>query len=326
MKQNEGGSSVEAASGLPDSSGLPVLPPAVAILEILLLIVAPALLDHLVPAFPSLNDGQPHFFWLPVLLLSMQYGPVSGLLAAGTAIIFSAFLGWPEQEIGENHFSYLLRIWLQPVLWLAAAIILGQFRLRQIERKEALRQEVLELRTQRQAIADHARNLRQRCELLERTLATRADPDARRLLTAMGRLQSTDAPLAAAAFHDAVRLGFGDCVVSLWVRDNDVLRLTDRQPEGAEARSGLADKGSMGAGEALHTAIVAQGRRLSVLVPGDERDLDGAGVAATPIMDLDGSVLGMLLLERASPAQLDATTTLRLGAVARMLVGRLRKT
>ncbi len=322
MRQSSEGQ-IEGAETAPlETSGLPVLPPAVAILEILLLIVVPALLDHLVPAFPPLNDGHPHFFWLPVLLLSIQYGPVSGLLAAGMAIISSAFLGWPEQEIGENHFSYLLRIWLQPVLWLVTAIILGQLRLRQIERKEALQREVATLRTQRQAISEHARNLRRRCETLERMIATRADPDARLLLTAMGRLQSTDAPLAAAAFRDAVRLGFGDCVVSLWVRDHDVLRLSDRYPSGDDAGA-VKGGGQIGAGEALNVAVVEQGRRLSVLVPGDERELEGAGVAAAPIMDKDGNVLGMLLLETASPAQLDATTTLRLGAVAHMLVNRL---
>ena len=93
----------------------------------------PAALDHFWPSFPTLSQMQPHFFWLPVLLLSLQYGTVSGLLAAGVAIVLTAWLGWAEQEVGENHFNYLLRISTQPMLWLVAALLLGQFRLRQIE-------------------------------------------------------------------------------------------------------------------------------------------------------------------------------------------------
>ena len=87
--------------------GLPVLPPLMALVEILVLMVVPGLLDYFWTGFPSLAETQPHFFWLPVLLLSLQYGTVSGLLAAGVAITITALLGWPDQEVGENHFNYL---------------------------------------------------------------------------------------------------------------------------------------------------------------------------------------------------------------------------
>ncbi|MFV0298111.1 MAG: hypothetical protein ACK5JT_18565, partial [Hyphomicrobiaceae bacterium] len=269
----------------PVQSWLPVLPPPIALLEIALLIVLPAMLDLFVPSFPSLNDTQPHFFWLPVLLLSIQYGSVSGLLAAGTAIALSAFLGWPEQEIGENHFSYLLRIWLQPVLWLSAAIILGQFRMRQIELKTQLLRKVETLTQERHAISEYARNLRRRCDELERSIATRADPDARHLLSALGRLQSTDAPLAAAAFRDAARLGFGKCDMSLWVRSGETLRLSDRMEAMDEPGSRATNVEQLAGDHGLYQAVVTQGRNLSVLVPGDERVLAGAGLAAAPIQD-----------------------------------------
>ena len=71
----------------PAPFGIQVLPPPIALIEIVALIVPFTLLDHFVTSFPNLADIQPHPFWLPVLLLSLQYGTMSGLLAASAAIL-----------------------------------------------------------------------------------------------------------------------------------------------------------------------------------------------------------------------------------------------
>ncbi|MGE0517102.1 MAG: hypothetical protein AB7O71_24505, partial [Hyphomicrobiaceae bacterium] len=205
-------------------TGLPVLPPLAALFEIVVLVICPGLLDYFVPGFPSLNETQPHFYWLPVLLLTLQYGSASGLLAAGVAIILANLLGWPEQEIGENHFNYLLRIWLQPVLWIATAVILGQIRLRQIERKQALGRSVALLTQQRAALAEHAQNLRARCDRLERFIATRHEADGLALLSALGRTQTTSAAEAMEALREAVTLACGDCQLAVLSREGDELR------------------------------------------------------------------------------------------------------
>lgn len=303
----------------PQGSGLPVLPPAVALIEIVLLVVAPGLLDYFVPGFPSLNEMQPHFYWLPVVLLSAQYGSLSGLLAAGSAILLATLLGWPEQEIGENHFSYLLRIWLQPVLWIATAVVLGQFRLRQMEKKEALSQAVGELAGQRQAIAEHARNLRARCAHLERLIATRREPEAKALLAALGRIQSDEPGIADRALHEALQLAFGECRAAIYVLEAGRLRLASRHV------NGMAEYApeSIEPQEPLHRAAVGERRQLSVLTPGDEKDLAGRGLAAVPILAPDRSVSGVLLLEQAEAAEIDDGTAARLAAVAALIAMRL---
>lgn len=293
-------------------SRLPVLPPMVAILEILLLVVLPGLLDHFVPAFPSLNDTQPHFFWLPVLLLSVQYGTVSGLLAAGCSILLSALLGWPEQEIGENHFSYLLRIGLQPVLWLTAAIILGQFRLRQIEQKVVLSQTVGELAAQRHAIAEHARNLRTRCETLERIIACRNEPAGQEVLAAIGRVVTGERGSAADALQEMMAAAFPRSVLSLWARDGEGAHLV--------VRHGSPSRGArpvLGSEIPVVTGVLGHGRSVSVLSAGDEATLAGAGLAAVPVFGASGGEpVGLLLLEDADPADLDEHVLLRLAALA----------
>jgi hypothetical protein len=278
-------------------------------------VVLPGLLDHFVPAFPSLNETQPHFFWLPVLLLTLQYGSASGLLAAGAAIVLSSLLGWPEQEIGENHFSYLLRIWLQPVLWLATGVILGQLRLRQIERKEALGRAVAELSSQRRTLADHALSLRERCDRLERLVSTRRGPDARDLLAALGRIDTEEGALDA-----ALGLAFGQSAVSILALEDDVLHVAHRHaPPGAPPSPAPITPESP-----LFAAVAIERRALSVLMPGSELDLDGRGLAAAPIIAADGSVEGAVLLETGEPDDLDADTTHRLRAIAAMVSGRLQ--
>ncbi|MGE0769224.1 MAG: hypothetical protein AB7L90_22495 [Hyphomicrobiaceae bacterium] len=290
--------------------GLPVLPPLAALLEIAILVVCPGLLDLFVAGFPSLNDTQPHFFWLPVLLLTLQYGSASGLLAAGAAIVFASILGWPEQEIGENHFAYLLRIWLQPVLWIAAAVILGQLRLRQIERKQSLAQSVERLTEQRAALAEHAQHLRERCDRLERVIATRHDADAMALMAALGRTQMANPELADEALRKTIALAFGDCRLSVLRLRGDELRTVFRHGAATEFEPGTISPESP-----FFEAVVGRQAGLSVLSPTAAQALDGLGLAAVPILS-GGTVVGAVMLEDCSPDLLDAATLDRLAAIA----------
>ena len=296
------------------TAGLPVLPPAAALAEIGILIVLPGLLDLFVSGFPSLNETQPHFFWLPVLLLTLQYGSASGLLAAGNAIILASLLGWPEQEIGENHFSYLLRIWLQPVLWISTAVILGQLRLRQIERKQTLGREVVALTEQRREIADYASRMRERCENLERLIATRETGDAQALLAALGGALSSSPEIAARALDDALTQAFGDATISVLVLEGDALRPALRHGAGASS-----ERSTISSSSALYLAVVTEAKHLSVLTPGHETILDGHGVAAVPLIAATETIAGVLLLETCAPHLLDHATTDRLATIASVI-------
>ena len=151
---------------------MPVLPPLNAFIELIVFFAVVLFFDAVLQFFPDLNEIKPHPFWFPVLLLSLQYGTVSGLLAAGVSILITTVLGWPEQDIGENHFNFLIRIWAEPVLWIVVALVLGQFRMRQIAQRRALLRKVNRLQTQRDAIEQHSTNLRGRCEMLERRIAS----------------------------------------------------------------------------------------------------------------------------------------------------------
>lgn len=310
-----------APSPLP-TVGIPVLPPPIALLEIFVLIVPLTLLDNFVPSFPNLADFQPHPFWLPVLLLSLQYGTLSGLVAAAVAILATLYIGWPQQDIGENHFAYLLRVWTQPALWIGTALVLGQFRLRQIERKLELQRLVGELTTQRNAIADFSGNLRRRCEALERHIASRrqsSGPSAIDALTHLGAVSWDHLP---AAFAAAVEAVFGPCRATLLVNTGDGLAVAAAAGE----HGGSEQARRIEAAEPIYRAVVVQGRALSVLAAGDEHELRGHGVVAVPVMAAKGErVVGLVKLEDVAPAELSDRTIARLGIVASVVAPALEQ-
>lgn len=291
--------------------GLPVLPPLLAVVELAVLVLAILGFDQL---FPSLNitELEPSPFWAPVLLLSLQYGTVSGLLAAGTVIAITLLQGVPEQNVGENHFAYLLRIWAEPLLWIAVAVLLGQFRMRQIERKQELSRQVHELTSQRAAIAEYANNLRARCAALERELAGRIEPPAQRLLASLTDLRA--GRQLSQALQASLGHAFGDARGGLYLLDDGVLKRAGSDGDHATVpgRAGA----EIGSGHPLHRAVIGEGRSLSVLVRDDEVPLGGIALAAAPVHAPDGSIAGLVMIEDMPPSSLGPSTLAALRAIA----------
>ena len=218
----------------------PVLPPLSALIEIAVLFGVIVGADWL-HAGIDLADIRPHPFWIPVLLLSLQYGTASGLLAAGVAIAITAFNGFPEQSTSETYFAYFLKIWIEPILWVGAAVLLGQFRMRQIARKEALIVQVSELATQHAAVSEYARKLRTHCTALERQIAGRSEPNALLVLAAMNAARLTHVTDEVAtlgnAFARIIGLVLPGARATLYSADATGLRLTAAAEASRSARS-----------------------------------------------------------------------------------------
>jgi hypothetical protein len=287
-----------------------VLPPRFAIVE-LGLFAAVILIERFWEPFPDLSRMNPHPYWVAVLLLSLQYGTISGLLAAMLAIVGSVMIGLVEPEIGESYFAYLVRAWTQPVLWLLTALVLGAFRTRQIEKRDGLLHEVDDLQARGVALVKHARELKDRCDSLERQLVARERPGAERLLDALAQLGAAQDFERFAAFDAALEASFPGCQASLFaVRDHGLeLVHSFNWPAGVHRSPVVAT------GDALERAIVEERRAVSVLRVRDEGVLAGRGLAAAPVRS-GARVVGMLRVEAASPAQLDAALGRRLEVLA----------
>jgi hypothetical protein len=294
-------------------AGLPVLPPGIALVELLVLLVVPILLEWLLPNFPDLTQIQPHPYWLPILLLSLQYGTVSGFLAAIVAIIGAWLIGWPEQDIGENHFQYLVRIWTLPVLWIGTALILGQFRMRQIMQKIELQRQVEKLEHERTTLGDYAKRMRRRCDELERSMTARATPDAVRLVDALAALRSTKVSNIETTFRQCMHALLPEGQASLFVADGDGLTLVASfgWPRNARFARRLETSAP------LTRAVLGDMRAVSSLHPGDELVLAGEGLIAVPAM-LPGrsAIVGMLKAEDLDPGNFIPATVGRLEVLA----------
>jgi hypothetical protein len=305
----------------------PVVPPRLALLEIGLLL-AVAVAEYAIEGFPAISRINPHPYWIGILLLSLQYGTVSGLMAAGIAIIGTVLIGMPEPDIEERYFNYLVRVWTQPVLWLLTAMILGTFRARQIEQRDDLRLEVANLRTRGSTLLDHATNLRSRCAMLERRIATRDATDAGQLLASLGRLNEAEPGRWATALKAALAAGFPGAQLSLYAVDGDKVRHVLTHATGPD-KGGTTPPAAIAPDAALLPAVIGARRALSILNPADDSLLQGHGVAAVPVFtDAQGAlprVIGLLIADRLPPAQIDASMTRRLSVIATHLVPALQQ-
>lgn len=289
-----------------------LLPPRVAVLELIALFGLIVGIDWLITDL-QVFQLQPHPFWLPVLLLSLQYGTLSGLMAAIVAILITSFgYPWPEQENGENLYAYAARTFTQPVLWIAAAVMLGQFRLRQIEAKRDLARAVDILTRQREDLASYARGLRARCDVLERDIVSRSEPSSLAALAALEALSagSPGQPVASALEH-------GLAVIFPGASGFIVGRVGDRPVILAEVGE-RRDRPPRVALDGLYKVVVDRGRSLDVLSAEGEAELDGLGMIAVPIPEGAGRV-GALVIDGLRPSLLSPATVPAAAALARAL-------
>jgi len=83
-------------------------------------------------------DVNPHPFWIIVLLVIVQYGQREAVFAALLATAFLLVGNLPEQSLTETMYDYYFRIFLQPLLWIVSALLLGSLRSRQLRERETL--------------------------------------------------------------------------------------------------------------------------------------------------------------------------------------------
>lgn len=317
-----------AAPAAPSRTGLGLLPPFISVIELAAMMLAILLIDWVWPSL-DIHNIQPSPYWLPVLMLSVQYGTISGALAVMAAIAFYFVCAtFPEQGVGENEFTYRLRILSQPILWIGAALLLGQFRMVQLAAKRELTSAVVDLDAQRTTLADYAQRLRTRCDLLEREIAGLPLQYGHGLIEALGALEAATqapnrfvpAPTIEAAVRDILRAAYPGARLSLFARDGNGNGL--RKIASSEASTGLQQ---IPADHPLATAIIQRGAALTVLDAGSDASLTGQGVAAVPVIRAAShtvpgtTVIGMLLIEQASAAAITPALPHQLAALARML-------
>jgi len=264
----------------------------VALVELALFFAAALALD-LLTGGTRFDGVQPHPFWLPVLLLTVQYGTGEGVLAAIVATLALRLGNMPEQLITQDVYQYLYAVSREPILWLVAAVLFGELRMRQLREREELRAGLELARKEADAIARSYRQLK----AVKESLETRVAGQLRTVFTlyqatrAIDKLDEGEIMLGMA---DLIRTVMRPDKFSLFLLNNNTLEaVTNEGWDPEDTYSRLFEATSP-----VFETVIGRQKFLCVARPEDERVLQGEGVLAGPLLSEDtGEVVGMVKVE-----------------------------
>jgi len=286
--------------------------------ELVVLFSSLLLLGYALPEPARLVSISPHPFWLPVLLLSVQYGTGGGLAAAFTAVAVSWLIGWPAQAGNEDFYDYTRRISSEPILWLGAAVVLGGLRGRQQHTLAAVRQQLTVGDAQRQSIGELCNTLKSHCEDLERRMACARDYSIDAGLTVLTDLRNSEPCNLPSSLRAAVDLLFGPAHYAVLLYGER--RLGDRFTlNSIDGRLGNTE-GIIRLSPDLEDALVNGRRHLSIFHDDDVDLLDGTALFAAPIVsEACGRVLGAFLIQSMDAAHMRPELDYSMRAICREL-------
>ncbi len=273
-----------------------------ALLELAAFLVAAAAIDMWLLQPGTLASLKPHPFWIPIILISLQYGTIDGLVAVAACTMTLWLLDWPKPDANEDYFIYLSRTLNEPMLWLGSAILIGEFRLRQISEARRLRTSCDRIDNERKLLAAHLTVTYGRVERLELQLAGIRPDSSTELMEALLMLHRGKPHDA--CFKPAItvcgELALGADGLSLYELVDGALIATVRiGPEAVPAR-----RSRFGSQELLYDRIVRGREVLSSLRARDRNALDAQGMLAAPLCSTrTGETFGMLKIEHMVPLQ-----------------------
>jgi GGDEF domain-containing protein len=276
----------------------------VALIELAILVALIVAIDFLFGDGTRFRAIVPHPFWLPVLLLVVQYGTNEGLIAAifCTAALYLGNL--PPQTIETDIYAYLFAVTLQPTLWVVSAVVFGELRMRQIRREDALRERLGEAEKRNEVLTGAYQQLSKVKEQLEVRVAgqLRTVVSTYQAAKAIEKLGPAEVMLGVS---DLVRAIMAPSKFSIYVTHNDSLEAMIN--EGWEAEDRFQRRFDVSS--ALFQAIVAEKRILCVADPKDERILAGEALLAGPLINADtGSLIGMVKIEALGFLEINVAT------------------
>jgi len=275
-----------------------------ALVETVLFLAVALLVDALLGSGDRFSEISPHPFWIIVLLVSTYYGTNEGLATAALCAIAALAGHIPEQGFNEESTTWLLRVTADPVLWIMAALLLGEIRSGHRHRFEALKGKLENARQQVSAITHAYEMLSEAKSTLEVRVAAQVQtvPSVYRASRAIER-QTTEDVLA--GIPDLVRKVMAPGKFSLFLLNGPSLSVSTS--EGWQASDGLLKK--FDSSSVLFQTIVARQQTLLASDPSHERILANQGILAAPLVHAGtGAIFGMLKIERVGLTGLNPAT------------------
>lgn len=276
----------------------------IAILEALALLIILTLLDVLVFKGNRFWDVNPHPFWIPVLLVTAQYGTNEGLVAALLATLFLLLGNIPEAAEGVDHYDHLYNIVINPILWFLAAFLLGELRMRHMRERNTLIKEVEESQQREDLIADSYKFVKNRKEALEVQVSGQLSSSIEAYRAAKA-VETLDPKSVMLGVEKLVASVLGPQKFSLYIFHDSKLTATilhgwapgDNYTQEIDSYS------------PLYQAVVGQQDVLVIANEQHEQILAGQGILAGPVVDpASNRVVGMLKVEQMDFVSLSLNT------------------
>jgi polysaccharide biosynthesis protein PelD len=255
---------------------------------------------------PRFISVSPHPFWIIVLLISVQYGSNEGLLAVLLSSLILLVGNMPAQQIDQDFYGWLLHVMANPLMWLIAAVVLGEMRMRHVRERDVLVAELVSANEREKTFADSYEKVRTRKERLELNVASqvRTETAAYRAAKAMEKLDPDHVIEGVATM---VESALGADKFSLYLLEGDSLQ--SALTHGWNERDAAALGDGYRSQSTLYQAIIGRKETLCIVNEAHERILAGQGVLAGALFDTEtGIVLGMLKIESLPFLELNLST------------------
>ena len=273
-------------------------------IELALFFLATLVIDYLFFDGNRFRDVSPHPFWLPVLLISVQYGTAGGLFAAIAASVILLTGNLPQQQISQDFYQYLFAVSLKPMMWLVAAVMFGELRTRQIRDRDMLKQALSESRHETTLIADTYLRLKDTTKELEARIASQMRTETTFCQAAIA-ISKLNVDEVLKGIPEAVQCIINPKKFSLFLHNSKQLEmvLQNGWDSSDNCPSTIPDT------SALYKCITEEKIYLSCAKKDHERILQKQGVLAGPLLHpKTGEVIGMLKIEDIAFIDLNIST------------------
>ena len=247
-------------------------------------------------------SGLPHPFWIPVLLMSGQYGIMGGLFATLAATAAYFMVGLPAQSAIQDFYDYAGIVAVQPCAWFGTALVLGGLRTLHIHHHADLQERFEQTELMAEEVAYGLERAVSEIERLEQRIATDTSTRAA-LLHGLAKLDVTDRRAVVGSIADVIRFGAGATSFAVYLAG----------PRGLEPCVGVED------GVILATASIPP-----LPTPDAGADQEHTHMPlCVPIGSTDGEPAGVVVCTRLNPSQDSAIAYHRLSEIGRVLAALL---
>lgn len=166
--------------------------------------------------------GIPHPYWVPVLLMSCQYGVMAGLFATLAATAAFCLDGLPDRSAAQDFYAYAAVVAGQPCAWFGAALVLGGLRTLHIHQQSQIREEFGHTRRSAEDLADGLERAVGEIARLERRIATDSST-LTSFIHSLSKLDVSDRKALAEGLARVIRNGVGATTFAVYLRSGDTL-------------------------------------------------------------------------------------------------------